>query len=499
MKPTLGLKTSQQLALTPQLQHAIKLLQMSTVEFKEELEQTVSENPMLEIEENANEEVHSNDLQTSNKLEEEIPSNQKDNLQQDDLKTDSNENNTQSTNEESTFDEWSQIKPSKSKQNNDEDSEMRDSVREAPISLKQHLQSQLSTMKLSQRERVWVEILIQGLDPDGYLREELKELELPFAEEFEQDHEERLTEDELQLGLTLLQSFDPIGVGARNLSECLKIQLQFNKKKYSTEVFQAAVSIVQNNLTLLAQHNISGLVKATGFNKEIILTAEQEIRLLNPKPGALFKEDIAVTVIPDTIAFKDKDGFWNVKLNDSAIPKLKINQNYARALQSSSENKGPLTQQLQEARWMLKNIRERFDTILRVSKTIVEVQQDFFEFGPRAMRPLVLRDVAARCELHESTVSRVTNQKYISTPMGCFELKSFFGSHVTTEDGGVASATSIKEQIKEWIKNENAEKPFSDQNLSDKFSNSGVMIARRTVAKYREALKIPSASIRKRR
>ena len=376
---------------------------------------------------------------------------------------------------------------------------MRDSVREAPISLKQHLQSQLSTMKLSQRERVWVEILIQGLDPDGYLREELKELELPFAEEFEQDHEERLTEDELQLGLTLLQSFDPIGVGARNLSECLKIQLQFNKKKYSTEVFQAAVSIVQNNLTLLAQHNISGLVKATGFNKEIILTAEQEIRLLNPKPGALFKEDIAVTVIPDTIAFKDKDGFWNVKLNDSAIPKLKINQNYARALQSSSENKGPLTQQLQEARWMLKNIRERFDTILRVSKTIVEVQQDFFEFGPRAMRPLVLRDVAARCELHESTVSRVTNQKYISTPMGCFELKSFFGSHVTTEDGGVASATSIKEQIKEWIKNENAEKPFSDQNLSDKFSNSGVMIARRTVAKYREALKIPSASIRKRR
>ena len=376
---------------------------------------------------------------------------------------------------------------------------MRDSVGEAPISLKQHLQSQLSTMKLSQRERVWVEILIQGLDPDGYLREELKELELPFVEEFEQDHEERLTEDELQLGLTLLQSFDPIGVGARNLSECLKIQLQFNKKKYSPEVFRAAISIVQNNLTLLAQHNISGLVKATGFNKEIILTAEQEIRLLNPKPGALFKEDIAVTVIPDTIAFRDKDGFWNVKLNDSAIPKLKINQNYARALQSSGENKGPLTQQLQEARWMLKNIRERFDTILRVSKTIVEVQQDFFEFGPRAMRPLVLRDVAARCELHESTVSRVTNQKYISTPMGCFELKSFFGSHVTTEDGGVASATSIKEQIKEWIKNENAEKPFSDQNLSDKFSNSGVMIARRTVAKYREALKIPSASIRKRR
>ena len=485
MKQSLGLKTSQQLALTPQLQQAIKLLQMSTVELKEELEQAVSDNPLLEMEESPDSGLGKESKAT---------------VSDESLPTETSDQKSSSGQLEDTrINEWSSIKPNKGKIGTDEQNESRDTLGESPISLTQHLQGQLSLMTLSNKERAWVEILIRELDSDGYLREELKELERPFAKAFEEAYSERLSNDELSIGLKLLQSFDPVGVGARNLSECLKLQLLAKKNGYETEVYTAAVCIVENHLNLLAQHNISGLVKATGFSKDIVHAAEIGIRQLNPKPGSFFKEDVSITVIPDTVAFRKEDGRWSVKLNEAAMPKLKLHQDYATVLKNDSGAKGALGQQLQEARWMLKNIQQRFETILKVSQTIVEVQQDFFDDGPRAMRPLVLRDIAIRCDLHESTVSRVTNQKYILTPMGCFELKYFFGSHVTTEDGGVASGTAIKEQIKEWIQKENPEKPFSDQSLSDRFGDGGVVIARRTVAKYREALKIPSASIRKRR
>ena len=363
----------------------------------------------------------------------------------------------------------------------------------------QHLSAQLAPMKLTPKERAWIEILIHALDSDGFLRESLEEVEEPFREEFIKLYGEGLSNEERFIGLKLLQSFDPLGIGAKDLSDCLRIQIVSRKELLDKDVFHACLTIVSDCLNLLAQHNISGLSKATGYSKDIVLRAENQIRQLNPRPGACFRDDVALTVIPDTIAFKTNSGIWAVRLNESAVPRLKIDQDYARAIRNLSGTKNSMGQQLQEAKWMLKNIQQRFDTILRVSQTIVDVQQDFFEIGPRAMRPLVLRDVAARCDLHESTVSRVTNQKYISTPLGCFELKYFFGSHVTTDSGGVASGTAIKEQIKDWIGEENPNKPLSDQNMSDKFATIGIVIARRTVAKYREALRIPSASIRKRR
>ena len=492
MKTSLNLKTGQQLALTPQLQQAIRLLQISTTELHEELEEAASNNPLLEVEE----------LQENPSSNGPTP-----NENSDKSKADKSENKNDegpSVNADQDFDykeinhaeEWAQVKVRKNNIS-DDGGDQRNNLNEDPITLSRHLQSQLGTMNLSKKERTWVEILIQALDSDGYLRESVEELELPFSKEFEEEFGERLSEEELHIGVKLLQSLDPKGIGARDLSECLILQLTNDNNK-SPEI-EAAKLILSNHLELLAQHNISGLVKASGLTRELIHAADIKIKQLNPKPASVFKKDVPITVIPDVVVYKNSDGIWSARLNSAALPKVRIHENYAKAIQDSGGLKGPLNQQLIEARWMLKNVQQRFDTILRVTQTIVEVQQDFFELGPRAMKPLVLRDVAARCNLHESTVSRVTNQKYVATPIGCFELKYFFGSHVLTEDGGSASGTSIKAQISEWIKKENSEKPFSDQIMANKFSEIGIVIARRTVAKYREALKIPSASIRKKR
>lgn len=492
MKTSLNLKTGQQLALTPQLQQAIRLLQISTTELHEELEEAATSNPLLEVEEL--QENTSSKTQVSLEINNEENSNVADKKDNEDYPSQPEENTDYK--EINHAEEWSQVKVRKNNNIDDAD-DYRNNLNEDPITLSRHLQSQLGTMTLSNKERTWVEILIQALDSDGYLRESLQELELPFSKEFEEEFGERMSEEELQIGVKLLQSLDPKGVGARDLSECLILQLTSEEEK-SSEV-EAAKLILTHHLVLLAQHNISGLIKASGLTRELIHAADLKIKQLNPKPGSVFKRDIPITVIPDVVVYKDSSGMWRARLNNAALPKIRIHENYAKTIQDSGSLKSPLNQQLLEARWMIKNVQQRFDTILRVTQTIVEVQQDFFEHGPRAMRPLVLRDVAARCNLHESTVSRVTNQKYVATPIGCFELKYFFGSHVLTEDGGFASGTSIKAQISEWIKKEDSEKPFSDQIMANKFSELGIVIARRTVAKYREALKIPSASIRKKR
>ena len=519
MKTSLNIKTGQQLALTPQLQQAIRLLQISTTELHEELEEAASTNPLLEVEELQDNSSSKDEIQESVSNHNDVEKSESSDLtntEPDILKSDvSSQSNKEETNviqneiedtsdyyssstteEVNHAEEWSQIKVRK---NNitDGGEDSRTNLNEDPITLTLHLRSQLGTMTLSKKERTWVEILIQALDPDGYLRESLQELELPFSQEFENEFGERLSVEEMHIGLKLLQSLDPKGVGASDLSECLLLQLDTKEKKLP-EV-KAAQIILSDHLQLLAQHNISGLIKATGLTRDLIHAADLKIKQLNPKPGSAFKTEVPITVIPDVVVYKGSDGIWQARLNNAALPKVRIHENYAKEIQNNGSLKGPLNQQLQEARWMLKNVQQRFDTILRVTKTIVEVQQDFFELGPRAMRPLVLRDVATRCNLHESTVSRVTNQKYVATPIGCFELKYFFGSHVLTEDGGSASGTAIKAQITEWVEQENSEKPFSDQILANKFGEIGIVIARRTVAKYRESLKIPSASIRKKR
>jgi RNA polymerase sigma-54 factor len=437
MKTSLNLKTGQQLALTPQLQQAIRLLQISTTELHEELEEAASSNPLLEVEE----------LQENLSANNQSPQEKSEKL--DSSKTDKKDNEEYPLQRDENIDfkeinqaeEWAQISVRKNN-NIDDGNDLSNNLNEDPVTLSRHLQSQLGTMTLSKKERTWVEILIQALDSDGYLRESVEELELPFSKEFEEEFGERFSEEELQIGVKLLQSLDPIGIGAKDLSECLILQLNSDEEK--TPTIEAAKLILSNHLELLAQHNISGLIKASGLTRELIHAADIKIKQLNPKPASAFRIDVPITVIPDVVVYKDSTGLWRARLNSAALPKVRIHENYAKTIQDSGSLKGPLNQQLLEARWMIKNVQQRFDTILRVTQVIVEVQQDFFEFGPRAMRPLVLRDVAARCNLHESTVSRVTNQKYVATPIGCFELKYFFGSHVLTEDGGSASGTSIK-------------------------------------------------------
>ena len=370
MKTSLNLKTGQQLALTPQLQQAIRLLQISTTELHEELEEAASNNPLLEVEE----------LQENPSSNGPTPNENSDKSNAD--KSENKNDEGSSVNVDENFDykeinhaeEWAQVKVRKNNIS-DDGGDQRNNLNEDPITLSRHLQSQLGTMNLSKKERTWVEILIQALDSDGYLRESVEELELPFSKEFEEEFGERLSEEELHIGVKLLQSLDPKGIGARDLSECLILQLTNDNNK-SPEI-EAAKLILSDHLELLAQHNISGLVKASGLTRELIHAADIKIKQLNPKPASVFKKDVPITVIPDVVVYKNSDGIWSARLNTAALPKVRIHENYAKAIQDSGGLKGPLNQQLIEARWMLKNVQQRFDTILRVTQTIVEVQQDF--------------------------------------------------------------------------------------------------------------------------
>jgi RNA polymerase sigma-54 factor len=286
------------------------------------------------------------------------------------------------------------------------------------------------------------------------------------------------------------------------LEECLLLQIDdflahHEEAPDEQACGQLAKRLVQGHLAELGSLPVTSLAKACGEPKEAVSQALALIRGLEPKPAATFQSQQATYLIPDVLVQRDRRGRWTVRLARHALPRLSINSEYAKLIKDNGGD-GGLQQKLQEARWMMKNIQQRSDTILRVSQAIVAAQQKFFEEGPKSMRPMVLRDIAEACELHESTVSRVTTQKFMLTPLGCFELKYFFSSHVGTDDGGAASATALRAQIQDWIKAEPAEKPLSDQAIADRFAEQGVVVARRTVAKYREGLRIPSASLRKR-
>ena len=369
------------------------------------------------------------------------------------------------------------------------------------MQLADHLRDQVAGLHLEPRDRLWIEILIQALDPDGFLRDDPLELAASFESLFVAQFEEPLDPDEVAIGLRLLQSLDPVGVGAQTLQECLLLQLRDLQSRYDGP--EAVYNLAQRLLSeafeeLGSTTNPTLLAKALEVDRELLQEALRLIRRLDPRPAGRFRDQQAGYLIPDVLVYKTPSGQWRARLARGALPKLSINHDYAQAIKQAGAE-GGLQQKLQEARWMLKNIQQRSETILRVSQAIVSAQKAFFDEGPKGMRPLVLRDIADRCELHESTVSRVTNQKFMLTPQGCFELKYFFGSHVATDDGGTASATALRAQIQDWIKAEPIDKPLSDQAIADRFSAQGVVVARRTVAKYRESLRIPSASQRKQR
>src|ERR671923_120514 len=342
---------------------------------------------------------------------------------------------------------------------------------------------QLSTVELNQEiER----ILMDALDEDGYLTQPLEEIATLLPAEAEASVED------LKIALCHLQHFEPAGVGARSPAECLALQLKAMPDEPARGL---ALEIVENHLELLAARDYARLKSLTGASDELLRAAQRLVRTLNPRPGAAFAKVEARYVIPDVIVRKVRSA-WRASLNPDAMPRLRINRLYAE-IAAGVRSAGTLSSQLQEARWLIKNVQQRFETILRVSQAIVDRQRHFLEHGEEAMRPLVLREIAETLSLHESTISRVTTQKYMATPRGTFELKYFFGSHVATEAGGAASSTAIRALIKQLVAAEDARAPLSDARISQILGEQGIVVARRTIAKYRESLQIPAVNQRK--
>jgi RNA polymerase sigma-54 factor len=375
-------------------------------------------------------------------------------------------------------------------------------------SLEDHLRGQLSGLRLDELDAAAVEVLIESLNGDGYLADPLEEIAAqlcsrpldaePGADpEADERYEEVLAR--LQCGLRFLQSMEPTGVGARDLGECLTLQLRAQPR---CEAQMIAIIICKNHLPLLARRDLKKLIAVTGADDELLRQAQSLIVALEPKPARPFARAEANIVVPDVIVQKSGRS-WKVVLNPDVMPKLRINDLYASAIrqQRGSQNlngaAAGLNSRLQEARWFVKNILQRFDTIQRVSQAIVERQKSFFTHGAIAMKPLVLREIADELGLHESTISRVTTAKYMSTPFGTFELKYFFGSSLNTEAGGNASSTAVRALIKQIVAAENPAKPLSDSQISQMLDEQGIRVARRTVAKYREALKIAPTQLRK--
>lgn len=487
MKQSLQLRVSQHLALTPQLQQSIRLLQLSTLELHQELEQILADNPLLE--------------RTDDPLDHAIR-----------LLADgaigaagtvaegaSVEANAQTPESEASFDapeaaestngdtEWSfddVARTSKAP----EDDDARPQLEAHETTLREHLLEQMRVTVRERRDRALLELIIDALNDNGYLEEALEEIHARLPEELDIELEE------LQIALNLLQSFDPPGVGARNASECLALQIK-RMPKVAMVTRRMALAIVENHLSLFAQRDFNKLRKALDCDDEDLREAQVIIKQCNPHPGSIFASDTSDYVVPDVIVKRTRNG-WQVMLNHDVMPRLRVNSMYANILKQS-KGEGSLGSQLQEAKWLIKNMRQRFDTILRVSQAIVERQRNFFSHGAVAMRPLVLREIADTLGLHESTISRVTTQKYMLTPHGMFELKYFFGSHVATETGGEASSTAIRALIKQLIGAEDPKIPFSDSKIAEMLAEQGMVVARRTVAKYREALKIPPVNLRK--
>ena len=484
MKQSLQLKLHQQLTLTPQLQQSIRLLQLSTLELSQEISQMLQDNPMLERLDGAD---RFDDYSPSEGAppQDEGPRPERDEVYD----------------EVSTEMAWGDraVTPSHgSGSSDDEDDPGFQQADAHQDSLQQHLLDQLHLMPLSERDRFLVMLLIEALDDDGYLTVTLDELSELLAAQMPEDAAPDSEIDPLELtaALKLLQSLEPTGIGARDLGECLLLQLRTLPS--ATPLLMQAQRLVQEHLALLADREYGKLKKLLTLSDPEFIQLRQLITSLNPRPGARYAQADTRYVTPDVFVKKTK-GLWVTHLNPDAVPKLRINELYAGILRANrdSAREGGLSAQLQEARWLIKNVQQRFETILKVSQAIVDRQRMFFEHGEVAMRPLTLKEIAESVDLHESTISRVTTQKYMMTPRGLFEFKYFFGSSLATEEGGATSSTAIKALIKQYIEAENPLKPLSDNAIADQLGKQGFVVARRTVAKYREMLNIPPANQRK--
>ena len=523
MKQGLSLRVSQHLALTPQLQQSIRLLQLSTLELAQEVEQMLGDNPFLEREEELPLSTDAGPAQADTPP----PADEADmwsapesvaNLPDSTPATSSSDDNSapEAPLEESwdgdgsveiapDDNEWGNDAPARTSNAESSDADP-EAWNHAHESLQDHLHGQARLLRLSAEDRAALYHLIESLNADGYLADSFEELASALIDasgepEFDLERRDALLQH-FGLALRHLQQLEPAGVGARHLGECLQLQIKaLPAAAIDPELRTVALAVCAQPMELLARRDFKRLMQLCHTDEASVRLAAAVIARLEPKPGRRFVDTERNIVVPDVMVVSVGRGGaprFRVQLNPDVMPKLRVHDVYASAMRAhKGEGHQAMQQRLQEARWFIKNIQQRFDTILRVSGAIVERQKNFFTHGELAMRPLVLREIADELGLHESTISRVTTAKYMSTPLGTFELKYFFGSALGTETGGNASSTAVRALIKQFVAAENIKKPLSDNQISDMLKEQGIECARRTVAKYREALRIAPANLRK--
>lgn len=490
MKPGLQFRLNQQLTLTPQLQQAIRLLQLSQLELEAELRQIAESNPLLEFADDNPDNLEGDERESEPPMDA-IPA------------SSSSSSSSSDTVDDAEAPEWGDVErdggsddpvdfslSGASSRNNNADEDGFEPQSAAQETLQEHLLWQLNLTHMSARDRTIATVLIDALNPDGYLTESMESLIAALPTDV------RATEAEVEYVRHMLQRFDPTGVASIDLRDCLRVQLeQFDADTPQREL---ALRIVDAELELLARNDIARLARKLRVSEDDTAAAAVLIRSLDPRPGAALDITPVEYVAPDVYARKDV-GRWRVSLNPDCQPRLGLNQHYCGLIaQARGTDASWMRGQLQEARWLIKSLESRAETLLKVAEAIVRRQSAFLDYGPEAMHPLVLREVAEEVGMHESTISRVTTRKYIHTPRGTFELKHFFSSGVSTEDGGSASATAIQAMLRKLVDAEDPRKPLSDQAIAEELHRKGIQVARRTVAKYREAMRIPSSSERQR-
>ncbi|MBK8970259.1 MAG: RNA polymerase factor sigma-54 [Hahellaceae bacterium] len=500
MKASLQLKLGQQLTMTPQLQQAIKLLQLSTLDLQQEIQQALDSNPMLEVTDDDNEpaDTYEPDFIT--------PPNKDASVSTQETASETRERDEDF---DSLQDNWSEGIPedlpvdtawddvyqgsASSTYNGDQDETDFESRNTRSESLQDHLMWQLNLTPMSDTDRVIATTLIDAVGPDGYLTQTPEEI----LGGLNSEGEEGIELDEVEAVLKRIQQFDPPGVACRSLQECLLIQLA--QLPRDTPWLPQARLVISHYLYLLGNRDYAQLMRRSRLKEEDLKEVIRLIQTLSPRPGDAMQSTETEYVVPDVVVHK-ANGRWRVELNPEIAPRLRVNPGYASLVKraDSSADNNYLRDQLQEARWFIKSLQSRNETLLKVATKIVEHQQGFLDYGEEAMKPLVLHDIAEAVEMHESTISRVTTQKYMHTPRGVFELKYFFSSHVSTDAGGECSSTAIRAIIKKLVAAESAKKPLSDSKIAALLGDQGINVARRTIAKYREALSIPPSNERKR-
>ena len=495
MRQSLQLRMGQQLTMTPQLQQAIRLLQLSTLDLQQEIQEALDSNPLLELEEHEysedaagkNEQKQDNDDLTVSASADDKPSE----YEQESSEALSKETLSDEMAMDVTWDEYMSAAPNSSAGPMPEDESIYQGA--STETLHEYLMWQLQLTPFSPTDEAIAIAIVEAIDDSGILTLSCEDI----VESLNQGNsEEEIELDEVQAVLKRIQLFDPVGIAARSLQECLCIQL--NQFDPATPWISETKMILTDHIDLLASRDYRTLMKKTKLKEDELKEVMTLIHSLNPKPADTIVREESEYVIPD-VSVKKIKGRWVVELNPDSMPKIRVNSQYAamsRSVKSSTDSQF-IRSHLQEAKWFIKSLESRNETLLKVTNCIVKQQQGFFEHGPEAMRPMVLNDVAEMVEMHESTISRVTTQKYMHTPRGIFELKYFFSSHVSTENGGECSSTAIRALIKKLISAENSAKPLSDSKIADILAEQGIKVARRTIAKYRESLAIPPSNQRK--